>query len=177
MKRTIKRLLAAVSAVSVLTFSGLSVSAATAEDVIGAARAAGFLEVYIQQLDNFLKTHSYTSAQYDMMLNAFYFENGDEVTLLGCIPFEYLIANRITSVKNLYTLTGRVNLIVRAIDDKHCQLELYSEQPLPKKIRIPEYLNPKVQDKHIKAMSNGIFYWEENKTKVTFLLTKSKCDE
>ncbi len=70
MKRTIKRLLAAVSAVSVLTFSGLSVSAATAEDVIGAARAAGFLEVYIQQLDNFLKTHSYTSAQYDMMLNA-----------------------------------------------------------------------------------------------------------
>ena len=38
MKRTIKRLLAAVSAVSVLTFSGLSVSAATAEDVIGAAR-------------------------------------------------------------------------------------------------------------------------------------------
>ena len=70
MKRTIKRLLAAVSAVSVLTFSGLSVSAATAEDVIGAARAAGFLEVYIQQLENFLKTHSYTSAQYDMMLNA-----------------------------------------------------------------------------------------------------------
>ncbi len=113
----------------------------------------------------------------DMMLNAFYFENGDEVTLLGCIPFEYLIANRITSMTNLYTLTGRVNLIVRAIDDKHCQLELYSEQPLPKKIRIPEYLNPKVQDKHIKAMSNGIFYWEENKTKVTFLLTKSKCDE
>ena len=64
MKRTIKRLLAAVSAVSVLTFSGLSVSAATAEDVIGAARAAGFLEVYIQQLENFLKTHNYTSAQY-----------------------------------------------------------------------------------------------------------------
>ena len=55
MKRTIKRLLAAVSAVSVLTFSGLSVSAATAEDVIGAARAAVFLKFIFSSLITFLK--------------------------------------------------------------------------------------------------------------------------
>lgn len=109
----------------------------------------------------------------DMMLNALYFENKDEVTILGGVPFEYLISNRITTVKNLYTLTGCVNLVVKAIDDKHCQLELFSEQVLPKKIRIPEYLNPEVRDRNVESISGGVFKLVDNKRKITFLLTKS----
>lgn len=109
----------------------------------------------------------------DMMLNALYFENKDEVTILGGVPFEYLISNRITTVNNLYTLTGCVNLVVKAIDDKHCQLELFSEQVLPKKIRIPEYLNPEVRDRNVESISGGVFKLVDNKRKITFLLTKS----
>ena len=44
MKKSFKRAVAAVSAVSVIAFGGLSASAATKEDVIAAARSAGFLE-------------------------------------------------------------------------------------------------------------------------------------
>ena len=46
------------------------VSAATKEDVIAAARAAGFPEVYVQQGINYLEAHpEYTSAQYDYMVS------------------------------------------------------------------------------------------------------------
>ena len=42
--------------------------ATTKEDVVAAARSAGFSEVYIQQGINFLESGSYTSEQYDAQL-------------------------------------------------------------------------------------------------------------
>lgn len=70
MKKSFKRAVAAVSAVSVIAFGGLSASAATKEDVIAAARSAGFLEVYVQQLSNFLASNNFSSDQYDIMIGA-----------------------------------------------------------------------------------------------------------
>ncbi len=83
MKKNIKKILAAISAVSVIAFGGISASAATADDVIGAARAAGFLEVYVVQLENFLLANKYTSGQYDTLVGAFanIESYGDEVAL------------------------------------------------------------------------------------------------
>lgn len=107
----------------------------------------------------------------DMILNSLYFENGDEVILLGAVPFEYLMANQTTSLCNLYTLTGRVNLKVKNIDKNRYHLELSSDQPLPKKIRIPSYLGAVALDKQIKSDGEGIFLLKNNKRKVTFLLT------
>jgi len=107
----------------------------------------------------------------DMILNSLYFENGDEVILLGAVPFEYLIANQTTSLYNLYTLTGRVNLEVKIIDKNRYQLELSSDQPLPKKIRIPSYLGAVTLDKQVKSDGEGIFLLKKDKRKVTFLLT------
>ncbi|MBP1566190.1 MAG: hypothetical protein J6A58_10595 [Oscillospiraceae bacterium] len=46
--------------------------ATTKEDVVAAARSAGFSEVYIQQGINFLESGSYTSEQYDAMIAALY---------------------------------------------------------------------------------------------------------
>lgn len=83
MKKRFKRAVAAISAVSVLAFGGLSASAATKDDVIAAARSAGFLEVYVQQLSNFLASNNFSSDQYDIMIGALgnIESYGDEIAL------------------------------------------------------------------------------------------------
>lgn len=82
-EKSFKRAVAAVSAVSVIAFGGLSASAATKEDVIAAARSAGFLEVYVQQLSNFLASNNFSSDQYDIMIGALgnIESYGDEIAL------------------------------------------------------------------------------------------------
>lgn len=69
MRKTIRHMAAVIAAVSVMATAGISVSAATASDVVGAARSAGFLEIYVQQLDNYLKVNKFTSRQYDIMID------------------------------------------------------------------------------------------------------------
>lgn len=69
MKNTIKKIAAAIAAISVIGTASLGVSAATKEDVIATARGAGFLEEYVQQLQNFLNTSNFTPEQYDIMVN------------------------------------------------------------------------------------------------------------
>lgn len=68
MKNKLKRIIAAIAAVSVIAFGGTSVSAATAEDVVAAARGAGILDTYVMQLENFLRANKFNSNQYDMMI-------------------------------------------------------------------------------------------------------------
>lgn len=68
-----KKVFSSVSAFLVaLTFAACYgkeyVSAATKEDVIAAARAAGFSESYVQQGINYLESGSYTPEQYDKMV-------------------------------------------------------------------------------------------------------------
>lgn len=83
MKKNIKRVLAAILSVSTIAFGGISASAATADDVISSARAAGFLEVYVTQLQNFILVNDFNSEQYDMMIGALsnIESYGDEVAL------------------------------------------------------------------------------------------------
>ena len=71
MKNTIKKIAAAIAAISVIGTASVSVSAATKEDVIAAARGAGFLEIYVQQLQNYLNVTKFTPEQYDIMVNGF----------------------------------------------------------------------------------------------------------
>ena len=44
-------------------------SAATAEDVVAAARGAGFQEQYVQVLENYLKVNKFTESQYDILVS------------------------------------------------------------------------------------------------------------
>ena len=69
MKKGFKRVIAAISAVTVIAFGGISASATTADDVIAAARGAGILDTYVAQLENFLRANEFTSNQYDMMID------------------------------------------------------------------------------------------------------------
>ncbi len=69
MKNTIKKIMAAVAAISVIGTASISVSAATKEDVVAAARGAGFLEEYVMQLQNYLNVTTFTPEQYDIMVN------------------------------------------------------------------------------------------------------------
>ena len=50
MKSYIKKIAAVVSAVSIIGTMSISVSAATADDVVAAARSAGVLDEYVQML-------------------------------------------------------------------------------------------------------------------------------
>ncbi len=68
MKNKIKSIAAAVAATALLGTMSMSVSATTVDDVVAAARGAGFLEEYVQTLQNFLNTSHYTSSQYDTMI-------------------------------------------------------------------------------------------------------------
>lgn len=69
MKKSFKRVIAAISAVTVMAFGGISASATTADDVVAAARGAGILDTYVAQLENFLRANEFTSNQYDMMID------------------------------------------------------------------------------------------------------------
>jgi len=68
--KKIKSLLIAflIAAAPCLSGSTEAVEAATKEDVIAAARAAGFSESYVQQGINYLESGSFTPEQYDVMV-------------------------------------------------------------------------------------------------------------
>lgn len=68
MKKSFKSIIAALSAVSVLSFGGITASATTADDVVAAARGAGIRSDYVIQLENFLYANDFNSNQYDMMI-------------------------------------------------------------------------------------------------------------
>lgn len=110
----------------------------------------------------------------DMVLSSLYFEGDSAVTLLGAVPFEWLIQNKHTSLKNLYTLTGKVNMEISAINNSTCTLKLSSENPLPEKIRIPEYLRVKVESSAVKRLRNGYFMLKSNTKEVSFKLSMDK---
>ena len=72
MKFTIKRALAALAASTMMIAMPMSASAATKEDVVAAARGAGFLEEYVQMLQNYLNVTPFTESQYDIMVDKLY---------------------------------------------------------------------------------------------------------
>lgn len=83
MKNTFKKIAAVMAAVSVMGTASMSVSAATKEDVVAAARGAGFLEEYVMVLQNWLNGNNFNSDQYDTMVNMLYSAGSemDEVAL------------------------------------------------------------------------------------------------
>ncbi len=83
MKNTFKKIAAVIAAASVISTASMSVSATTKEDVVAAARDEGFMEVYVQDLQNWLNGNTFNSDQYDIFIeklrNAG--EEMDEITL------------------------------------------------------------------------------------------------
>ncbi len=112
----------------------------------------------------------------DMLLNAFYFEEGmDQATVLGCVPFEYIIQNGKTSIKNLFTSNAtRINIEVNKIDNQHCRLEISSPESLPSRIRIPEYFKALPENKNIKSLKGNIFQIKKDCKNVFFVLSKAE---
>lgn len=72
MKFTIKKALAAIAASAMMLAMPMSASAATEDDVVAAARGAGFLEEYVQMLQNYLNVTKFTPEQYDIMVEKLY---------------------------------------------------------------------------------------------------------
>ncbi len=83
MKNTFKKIAAVIAAASVISTASMSVSATTKEDVVAAARGAGFLEEYVMVLQNWLNGNKFNSDQYDTMIGMLYGagEEMDEVAM------------------------------------------------------------------------------------------------
>lgn len=69
MKKYLRKISAVIAASAVIATAGISASAATADDVVAAARSAGFLEEYVQYLQNYLRVNKFTSSQYDILVD------------------------------------------------------------------------------------------------------------
>lgn len=109
----------------------------------------------------------------DMMLNSLYFESDEGVTLLAAIPFSWLQANKTIELKNLYTKTGRVNLVVKVLDSKTCEVVLTSidGSALPELIRLPKYLNAVTETPSIIDEGEGYYRSIDQIEKVVFTVS------
>jgi hypothetical protein len=105
----------------------------------------------------------------DMMLNALYFEHDGMVTLLGNIPFSWLIQNGKTALRELHTATGKVTLEVDAVDARQCRLRMTGA--LPGRIRFPDHFVVSSQNEAIVDCGSGYFELREKTEEGVFLLT------
>ncbi|MEF2797468.1 MAG: hypothetical protein U0M95_05560 [Ruminococcus sp.] len=69
MNKFIRSIITAAAAGAIACTAVLSASAATSQDAINAAKSAGVPGIYVQQLENYLKTASFTSDQYQLMVD------------------------------------------------------------------------------------------------------------
>jgi hypothetical protein len=95
----------------------------------------------------------------EMMLNSFYFETDKGVTLLGGIPFAWLQKNKKSSLRNLYTSNGIINIEITAISPEGCTVTLSSDNQnaLPVNIRFPEYLHATTKSHSVISKGDGSF--------------------
>jgi hypothetical protein len=71
-----------------------------------------------------------------MMINALYFRDGDSAVILGGVPWEWLLKNRITALRNLNTPHGVVSLEVQALQGAVCAVSLLAGD----RFSFPRYL-------------------------------------
>lgn len=78
----------------------------------------------------------------EMMLNAIYFEHAGVATLLGGIPFPWLVKNGTTALRRFHTPRGKLAIEARMVDNRSCRLTLSAIDPgaLPSSIRVPNHL-------------------------------------
>lgn len=69
MKKILKALSVSAIAASLACTMAFSASAATAQDAIDAAKAAGIPSINVQELENFFKTSTFTSEEYQLMID------------------------------------------------------------------------------------------------------------
>jgi len=94
----------------------------------------------------------------DMMLNSFYYENdANTITLLGAIPFEWIKDAGPVTIKNLFTLTGKVDIIINPINKHSYSVRLIGENTLPENICIPEYFKATSNSYQVNKVSNTLF--------------------
>lgn len=110
----------------------------------------------------------------NMILNSICYESErlSEVILLGATPFEYLVSNGTTTLKNLRTTKGIIDIEVRCIDQDTLEMTLSAPDALPARIRIPEYLHARQTGKGYKKIGDGIYETAKELKKASFTLTR-----
>jgi hypothetical protein len=109
----------------------------------------------------------------EMMLNSFYFETDTGVTLLGGIPFKWLQENKKTSLRNLYTSDGCINIEITSLNPGTCSVSLSSAniKNLPENIRLPEYFHATTKSKSVVNTGNGMFKVTGSVDNIVFIIS------
>ncbi|MBR1926994.1 MAG: hypothetical protein IJ840_04495 [Bacteroidales bacterium] len=107
----------------------------------------------------------------NMITNSLCYESErlEEFILLGAIPYEYLKANGITRVRNLYTTKGVFDMEINW-NGSYLEFKLTGHDSLPSKMRIPEYFHPKAVTKGLKETGEGMFELRKDLKEVIFRL-------
>ena len=107
----------------------------------------------------------------NMIFNSLCYESErlGEFILLGATPYEYLKDNETTTVKNLYTTKGIIDMEIKW-NGSYLELRLTGHDTLPSKIRIPEYFHPKSMTKGLKETATGVFEARKELKEIVFKL-------
>ena len=107
----------------------------------------------------------------DLILNSFYFENdADTITLLGAIPFKWIEDAGSASVKYLFTLTGKVDMMIDRVDDRIYSVRLVSDHNLPRNIRIPAHFKASPATSQVKKVAGDRFEVKGEARDIRFLI-------
>jgi hypothetical protein len=111
----------------------------------------------------------------DMIVKSFYFEDEQRVILLGGIPFSWIKENHTTTIQNLHTHQGQINLEAKIIDDNCFTLELKasSGKVIPKSIQFPEHLKVQSNSPYVKEQTTGCFLLTKEIDNLTFTLSEN----
>jgi hypothetical protein len=109
----------------------------------------------------------------EMIIKSFYFEDGDEVVLLGTVPFEWFIENGETALRHLHTTNGTLSIEVNKLDDNTCRLALtaHPNEALPLRIRFPDHLSVHCESGGVADDKKGGFTVTRNSDHLSFLLS------
>lgn len=114
----------------------------------------------------------------DMMIDAIWFTHGDTATLLGAIPFDWLLENGTTSLHNLYSDRGRISIDIEKIDDSSCRVDIRadSSHALPAHIRVPGHLQA-TWDTTVPAENQpGMYTLPPNTTNIAVTIVHNEND-
>ena len=110
----------------------------------------------------------------EMMLNCIYFEHDGVATLLGGVPFAWLVDNCLTSLTDLYTTRGKVSIDARMLDSERCRLtvEASAGDVLPPRIRLPEHFEASNVPAALTSEGGGVFKLKGEMREFSLILQK-----
>jgi hypothetical protein len=112
----------------------------------------------------------------DMMLDAIWYEFGGTATLLGAVPFAWLIENGLTALRGLHTERGRLDIEIRAAGPSRCEVTICgeNERTLPGRVRVPGHFAVRWQTPGVSEADDGLYELPAGTRELTLTLSDNE---